>query len=110
YDEYGYAFGTKGTRGRALAEALPLIRARLAKLNPPPVRPLPILVAGRGERITLRLVAEHAHAWHAGFPERADELVPKVEALERWCAQVERDPRTIEWSAGVEPADRSRFL
>src|SRR5439155_10340359 len=85
YDEYGYGFGTKGTRGRALAEALPLIRARLAKLNPPPVRPLPILVAGRGERITLRLVAEHADAWHAGFPERADELVPKVAALERWC-------------------------
>jgi probable F420-dependent oxidoreductase len=110
YDEYGYAFGTHGTRGRALAEALPLIERRLATLTPPPVRRLPLLVAGTGERITLRLVAEHADGWHASFPSSPDELVGKVAALERWCEAVGRDPAGIERGVGVEPDDLARFL
>ena len=110
YDEYGYEFGSHGTRGRALAEALPLIEQRLALLNPAPVRPLPILIAGTGERITLRLVAQHADGWHAGFPEEPMELEPKLEVLERWCAEVGRDPHEIERGVGVEPDDLERFV
>ena len=110
YDEYGYGFETHGTRGRALAEALPLIERRLEQLNPPPVRPLPILIAGSGERITLRLVAQHADGWHAGFPDEPAELAPKVEVLDRWCAEVGRDPREIERGVGVEPDDLERFV
>jgi probable F420-dependent oxidoreductase len=110
YDEYGYEFGTHGIRGRALAEALPLIRQRLEQLNPPPVRPLPVLIAGTGERITLRLVAQHADGWHAGFPDQPAELVPTVEMLERWCAEVGRDPCEIERGVGVEPDDLERFV
>jgi probable F420-dependent oxidoreductase len=110
YDEYGYEFGSHGTRGRALAEALPLIEQRLALLNPAPVRPLPILIAGTGERITLRLVAQHADGWHAGFPDEPTELEPKIEVLERWCAEVGRDPTEIERGVGVEPDDLGRFL
>jgi probable F420-dependent oxidoreductase len=110
YDEYGYEFGTHGTRGRALEAALPLIAKRLELLNPPPVRPLPILIAGSGERITLRLVAQYADSWHAGFPDRPDELEPKVEVLERWCGEIGRDPAGIEYGLGVEPDDLGRFL
>ena len=110
YDEYGYEFGTHGTRGRALAAALPLIEGRLRALNPPPVRRIPILIAGTGERITLRLVAEHADSWHAAFPDRPDELRGKVEALESWCERSGRDPAEIERGVGVEPYDLARFL
>jgi probable F420-dependent oxidoreductase len=110
YEEYGYEFGTHGTRGRALEGALPLITRRLELLNPPPVRRLPILIAGSGERITLRLVAQYADSWHAGFPDDPAELAPKVAVLERWCGEMGRDPGEIERGLGVEPDDLGRFL
>jgi probable F420-dependent oxidoreductase len=110
YEEYGYEFGTLGSRGRELARALPLIKERWEKLVPRPTRSIPIVIGGVGERVTLRLVAEQADVWHAMFPDRPEELVPKVSALERWCAEVGRDPRSIEWSVGVEPDDLGRFL
>jgi alkanesulfonate monooxygenase SsuD/methylene tetrahydromethanopterin reductase-like flavin-dependent oxidoreductase (luciferase family) len=110
YDEYGYPFGTRGSRLRDLEAALPRIEARLAKLNPPPVRPLPVLIAGTGLTRTTRLVARHADAWHAAFPEQPEELEPAVGALRRWCDEIGRDPATIEWGVGVEPEDFDRFL
>lgn len=110
YEEYGYEFGTFGSRIAAMGEAIPAIESRLASLNPPPVRRPPLLIAGTGERRTLRLVAEHADAWHAAFPERPEELEPKVAALRRWCDQIGRDPAAIEWAVGVEPDDLERFL
>jgi probable F420-dependent oxidoreductase len=100
YDEYGYEFGTVGSRLDDLAGALPRIRSRLAKLNPPPTREIPILIGGQGEQKTLRLVAEHADMWH-GFTTR-DTYPAKAEVLARHCQAVGRDPATIERSAGVE--------
>ena len=68
YDEYGYEFGTAGQRLDALAEALPRIESRWAKLNPPPTRKIPVLIGGGGEKKTLRLVAQHADIWHSFTP------------------------------------------
>jgi probable F420-dependent oxidoreductase len=110
YDEYGYEFGTAGTRIQALGAAVSVIESRLDRLNPPPVRRPPILIAGQGERRTLKIVAEHADGWHAGFPDTPSELEPKVAALQRWCAEIGRDPAEIEWGVGVEPDDMERFL
>ena len=99
YDEYGYEFGTAGGRLNELAAALPRIESRLGKLNPQPVRDIPILIGGQGEKKTLRMVAEHAHIWH-GFTD-ASTYPGKAEVLDRHCADVGRDPGAIERSSGV---------
>ena len=101
YDEYGYEFGTAGQRIKALAQALPLIRERWGRLNPPPTRDIPVLIGGGGERKTLRIVAEHANIWHGfGGPET---IAHKHQVLDEWCRKVGRDPAEIVRSAGVSP-------
>ena len=106
YDEYGYEFGTAGSRLDDLAAGLPRIKSRLAKLNPAPTRDIPILIGGQGERKTLRLVAEHGDMWH-GFVDR-NTYPRKAEVLAEHCAAVGRDPKTIERSAGVQAQRRRR--
>jgi probable F420-dependent oxidoreductase len=94
YDEYGYEFGTAGGRLDQLAEDLPRIEARLAKLNPAPTRKIPVLIGGGGEKKTLRLVAKHADIWHSfGNPET---LERKVGILQQHCADVGRDPAELD--------------
>lgn len=100
YDEYGYEFGTAGSRLDDLAAAFPRITSRLAKLNPPPTRDIPILIGGKGPRKTLRLVAEYGDIWH-GFT-TIDTYPQAAAVLEEHCAAVGRDSSTIERSAGVE--------
>jgi len=103
YDEYGYEFGTAGSRLDDLAAALPRIHSRLGKLNPAPTRRIPILIGGQGERKTLRLVAEHADMWPS-FP-NAPTYPGKADALARHCRDTGREPDTIERSSGVEGRD-----
>jgi probable F420-dependent oxidoreductase len=110
YEEYGYDFGTKGSRLDDLGESLPVIRDRWEQLNPAPTRPIPILIGGTGPRKTLRLVALHADMWHAMFPETPGDVAPAVAALNEWCAGIDRDPSSIEWSIGLEPGDADRVL
>jgi probable F420-dependent oxidoreductase len=100
YDEYGYEFGTAGSRLADLGEALPRIEQRFAKLNPAPTRHIPVLIGGGGEKKTLRLVAKHADIWHGfGDPEVVER---KVTVLDEWCATEGRDPAEIERSTGVD--------
>lgn len=111
YAEYGYDFGTVGSRLRDLAAAMPRIRARWAALNPPPLRRVPVLIGGGGERKTLRVVAEHADIWHSFADARA--LAHKSAVLARWCADVGRDPAEIERSVSVprgRPGEEARAL
>jgi hypothetical protein len=58
------------------------------------------LIGGQGERKTLRLVAEYADIWH-GFTS-LQTYPAKADILARHCADVGRDPATIERSAGVQ--------
>jgi probable F420-dependent oxidoreductase len=103
YTEFGYEFGTPGSRVRALAANLPLIKARLAKGDPPPTRHIPFLVAGTGPKMALRIVAEHADIWHDfGTPEWAATNA----RLDRWCAEVGRDRGSIERAVHMPMANR----
>ena len=102
YDEFGYPFGTAGSRLADLGAALPRIKARWAKSNPLPTREIPVLIGGGGERKTLRIVAEQADMWHA-FGDVAT-IAHKSTVLDEWCAKAGRDPQAIVRSTGVDGA------
>ncbi len=111
---YGIHFYDSRERLARLDEACQLIRALLddgratfdgrfyhlqdAPLEPRPVQhPLPLLIGGGGEKVTLRIVARHANEWNVwGTPET---LRHKIEILERHCHEVGRDPAEIRRSA-----------
>jgi len=95
YKEYGYEYGTAIGRLKALEAALPVIQERLNRLNPPPLRqPLPLLIGGGGEKVTLRLVARHATLWNI-IAEPA-EAKRKNDLLDNYCKEIGRDPAGIE--------------
>jgi probable F420-dependent oxidoreductase len=110
YGDYGYEFGTKASRLRHLRRNLPIIQDRLERLNPPPLRKMPILIAGTGRTLTLPMVARYADGWHAQFPDHAEQREQAVARLLEVCAEAGRDPASIEWGLGVEPEDLDRFL
>ncbi len=111
YDEYGYEFGTKPSRLKDLSAALPRIKERLGKLNPPPVGRLPILIGGGGPKVTLKLVARYGDAWHS-FGD-VDTYKEKDAILRRHCEDAGRDPDEIErtWGArGLDDRGREAFV
>jgi len=113
----GIPFHTAGERIRRLGEALTVCRKLWtgdsvsfagryytlteAVQNPKPLqRPHPrIWVGGAGERLTLRVVAEHADVWNVIGS--VDDVVRKASVLDQHCADVGRDPATIQRS--VQP-------
>jgi probable F420-dependent oxidoreductase len=99
YDEYGYEFGSAGQRLDALAEALPRIESRWGELNPAPVRDIPILIGGGGEKKTLKIVAKHADIWHS-FSD-AETMKRKLDILAAHGETVGRDVSEIEISTEV---------
>jgi alkanesulfonate monooxygenase SsuD/methylene tetrahydromethanopterin reductase-like flavin-dependent oxidoreductase (luciferase family) len=64
---------------------------------------IPVLVASRGPRM-LRLTAEYADSWNSAWFGRPTNLAPRRADLAAACAQVGRDPRTLEVTAGVQVA------
>lgn len=112
--QYGIAFDTVSQRLARLEEACQVIkslfreksadfdgkhyRLEAASLEPKPLQnPLPLLIGGGGEKVTLRIVARHADEWNVwGDVER---LRHKMQVLDQHCADVGRDPSAIQRSA-----------
>lgn len=108
----GYEFGTFTDRFERLDEALHIIQPMLRgerptfegkwyrvenAMNEPRVRDdLPILLGGSGEKKTFGLAARFAD--HLNIICNASELPRKIEALRARCAEVGRDPQTLETS------------
>ncbi|HVJ96539.1 MAG TPA: TIGR03560 family F420-dependent LLM class oxidoreductase [Acidimicrobiia bacterium] len=117
YDVYGLPFGSAGERLRMLEEYVQCVRGLLtqerttfdgeffhlrdAMCEPKPVQErLPIWIGGGGEKVTLRIAAQHADAWNVPF------VPPKVWArksavLDAWCDKVGRDPADITRAVNV---------
>lgn len=106
YVTYGYEFGTVASRLKLFGENLERIRHRLSVLKPAPVRNIPILIGGGGEKKTLPLVARYADIWH--FFDNLDTFARKNRILEENAAAIGRDHTEIERSqewVSVELAD-----
>jgi probable F420-dependent oxidoreductase len=99
YQEYSYPFGTAGSRLAALEESLEIIKARWEVDVPKPLRSIPILIGGGGEQKTLRIAAKHATMTH--FFADAKNFAHKMEVLDHWCAEAQRDPGEIERACSV---------
>jgi len=113
---YGLEFYTVGERLRRLEEACQVIKAlfsqrranfegryyRLedAPLEPKPLQnPLPLMIGGGGEKVTLRIVARYADEWNVWGD--VDRLRQKMGVLDSHCSAVGRDPGAIQRSAAV---------
>ncbi|MFI6168197.1 LLM class F420-dependent oxidoreductase [Nocardia sp. NPDC051052] len=112
HQSYGFEFGTFTDRFERLDEALqiiqPMLRGKHATfdgkwyhtdnaINEPRLRDdLPILLGGSGEKKTFALAARFAD--HLNIICNASELPKKMAALHQRCAEVGRDPSTLEVS------------
>lgn len=106
YAEYGYPFRAPAARIRQLGDAVTRIRSRLAKLNPPPAGPVPLLIGGDGEKIMLGVVAAHADHWNT----MAWHFVAASRALDGWCERIGRDPRSIKRSCFITDPEQLGLL
>ncbi|MEV6554747.1 LLM class F420-dependent oxidoreductase [Nocardia sp. NPDC051756] len=112
HQSYGFEFGTFTDRFERLDEALQIIQPMLRgepatfdgkwyhtdkAINEPRLRDdLPILLGGAGEKKTFALAARFAD--HLNIICNASELPKKMAALHQRCAEVGRDPSTLEVS------------
>ena len=76
----------------------------MAEEVPAPVRnPIPIMIGGGGEKVTLKLTAQYADLWNGFGP--AEKWEHKNNVLTRWCETVGRDPAEIERTVAVNKKD-----
>lgn len=103
YATYGYDFGTVGSRFDLFEQSLERVEKRLGQLVPPPVRQIPILIGGAGEKRTIPLVARYAHIWHAfadidTYRRKNNLLIAAADRIGRDHSEIER---STSW--GLDP-------
>ena len=109
--QYGIPYYTVPERLRRLDEACAVIkllfnqsvsdfdgryyRLERATLEPKPVQePLPLLIGGGGEKMTLRITARHADEWN--IYGNVATMKHKMRILDQHCADIGRDPKEIQ--------------
>ena len=110
FTDFGVPFLSTGQRLGQLRETVELLKrmwtepsvsydgkyVKAANLvcEPKPVRVPPILIGGAGEKVTLKLAAQHADIWNNLAGHQAA-LPRKAEILKEHCKAVGRDPSSI---------------
>lgn len=114
HEKYGIPFHTIGNRLERLEEACQVIKSLFnepstnfsgkfyelhdAPLEPKPVQsPLPLLIGGGGEKVTLRITAQYADEWNVWG--NVAELKHKMTILDQHCEKLGRDPAEIHRTA-----------
>jgi probable F420-dependent oxidoreductase len=108
YSVYGYDYGTLRGRMDLFAEGVRRIEHRLENLTPKPLRDIPILIGGAGERRTLPLVGAHAHVWHSGLD--LETFRRKNDMVKQYAAAAGRDDSVIERATNWSGPARSDAL
>jgi probable F420-dependent oxidoreductase len=104
FREFGYHMATPPERLRELRQGIETILQRWSVDVPPPVHnPIPIMIGGGGEKVTLRLTARYAQMWNGVL--RPDVLAQKNRILDEHCRALGRDPAEIERSVSIERED-----
>lgn len=105
HNSLGFEFGTFTERFKKLEEALqiilPMLRGERPTLDgkyytvkdainePQPIRPIPVMIGGSGEKKTFRLVAKYAN--ESNLTSSPDELPQKLDAIAARCQEEGRD-------------------
>ncbi|TGD86705.1 LLM class F420-dependent oxidoreductase [Mycolicibacterium sp. CH28] len=113
HQQLGFEFGTFTERFEKLEEALQIVigmvhgeRPTFAgkwyrtenAINEPRYRDhIPVMLGGSGEKKTFRLAARYAD--HLNLIADIDQLPAKLDVLRQRCAEIDRDPGTLETSA-----------
>lgn len=114
HQAYGIEFSTVKGRLERLEEACQVIKRLFteekadfngkyytlsgASLEPKPLqKPLPLLIGGGGEKVTLRITAAYADEWNVWGT--VDTLAAKMKILDKHCEAIGRDPAEIQRSA-----------
>ena len=117
YEAYGLHYGSPGERLRMLEEYVQCVRGLLtrerttfdgeffhmhdAQCEPKPMQArLPIWIGGGGEKVTLRIAAQHADGWNVPFIP-PDVWAHKAGVLDAHCERLGRDPSEITKSVNV---------
>lgn len=114
HEKYGIPFYTINNRLARMEEACQIIKALFndesanfdgkfyqlkdAPLEPKPVqKPLPLLIGGGGEKVTLRITAQYADEWNVWG--NVETLEHKMKILDQHCETLGRDPKEIHRTA-----------
>jgi probable F420-dependent oxidoreductase len=109
FSVYQYEYGTVKSRMDQFDEGLARIERRLNQLTPSPVRHIPVLIGGGGERRTIPAVARHADIWHSFEP--IEEFRRKNDILKQLASDAGRDESKIERAtAWTDPATADSFV